>query len=42
MVDEIVRMVEENTEEDKPSITVTDFLRNAHKHKPLTFKSAKQ
>lgn len=43
MVDEIIRIVEENTTEDiEASMTVTDFIRQNHKGKGLNFKSAKQ
>lgn len=43
MVDEIVRLVEENTSQDvEPGMSVLDFIRHNHKGKALSFKLIKQ
>jgi hypothetical protein len=43
MVDEIVRIIEENTAKDiEPDLSVSDFIRCNHKGKPLNFKLIKQ
>ena len=43
MVDEIVRLIEDNTSQDvEPGMSVMDFIRHNHKGKGLSFKTIKQ
>lgn len=43
MVDEIVRLIEDNTSQDvEPGMSVLDYIRQNHKGKGLSFKMIKQ